>query len=101
MNIRTISFSTPKFHAKSIYNDNQNLFTSLKKSHKTKPHQLLTLAEKKPNELNSVFLLSKKNPITQPIAVSDKKGVLLYQNVERDKSFSNGVELINRFHFKV
>ena len=102
MNIRTISFSTPKFHAKTI--DNQNRFTGFNKPHNTKPKQLLssTISEnKKPNELNNIFVLSKKNSIAQPTAVSDKKGVLLYQNVEKDKSFSNGGELINRFHFKV
>lgn len=102
MKIRTSSFSTPKSHAKAITNDNQNRFISINKSPKTKPLLLATISEnKKTNDLNNILVLSKKKSITQPTAVSDKKGVLLYQNVERDKLFSNGAELINRFHFKV
>lgn len=31
----------------------------------------------------------------------EKKGVLLYQQIERNKIFSVGSELINRFHYKV
>lgn len=104
MNIRTISFSTPKFHAKAITNDNQNRFISINKSPKTKTKTLLfatTSENKKTNDLNNILVLSKKKPITEPTAVSDKKGVLLYQKVERDNLFSNGAELINRFHFKI
>lgn len=36
----------------------------------------------------------------QPPAVAEKKGVLLYQQLERNKLFANGTELINRFNFK-
>lgn len=33
--------------------------------------------------------------------VGEKRGVLLYQQIERNKIFSDGAELINRFYFKV
>jgi len=36
----------------------------------------------------------------QPISINNnKKGILLYQQIERDYSFSNRGELVNRFHF--
>ena len=36
-----------------------------------------------------------------PRAAADKKGVLLYQQIEREKPFENGAELINnQFHFE-
>lgn len=37
----------------------------------------------------------------QPAAVAEKKGVLLYQQLERNKLFNNGSELVNRFNYKV
>lgn len=47
MNIRTISFSTPKSHAKAITNDNQNHFISINKSPKTKLLLLATISKNK------------------------------------------------------
>ena len=32
---------------------------------------------------------------------NDRKGILLYQQTERDNSFSNRAELVNRFNFKI
>ena len=37
----------------------------------------------------------------QSPAAADKKGVLLYQQIERNKLFSNQSELLNRFNYKV
>lgn len=62
---------------------------------------------------NSLLVLSKKNSkqpqfsikitssFNQPLAAADKKGVLLYQQVERNKLFSNQSELVNRFNYKI
>ena len=37
----------------------------------------------------------------QPSIAMNKKGILLYQQTERNKLYANGTELINRFNFKV
>ena len=38
----------------------------------------------------------------QPININNnRKGVLLYQQIERDNFISNRGDLINRFHFKI
>lgn len=77
-------------------------------------HTLSPVPAKKLRSANNGLLVlsnNKSNPsrlsikITssriQPPAVAEKKGVLLYQQLERNKLFSNGTELINRFNFKV
>ena len=78
-----------------------------------------TFNTKKPATNKSLLILSKtkvKQPsinkpqpsiklssnIFQPISINNnRKGVLLYQQIERDNSFSNKGELVNRFHFKI
>lgn len=81
--------------------------------HKPKQHTQVITAPKKGLTTNNILILSKKgmNKPTlsirtvsnniQPPALADKKGVLLYQQIERNKLFSNGNELINRFNLKV
>ena len=94
-------FSTVTSHPKTSIADNRNRFTGINKSPATKSRQLV-LSPNKPqtNNLNNLFVVSKKSTVAQPIAVADKKGVLLYQQIERNKLFSNGTELVNRFHLK-
>ena len=74
-----------------------------------------SIQTKKPGAIdsNSILILSKRksdNPnfsikitssMIQPPTVADKKGVLLYQQIERNKLFSNQSELVNRFNYKV
>lgn len=76
---------------------------------------LPTIQAKKTRSINnnSILVLSKKNiskpqfsirttsSVIQPATVADKKGVLLYQQVERNKLFSNQSELVNRFNYRV
>ncbi len=99
MDIRITPLSTFKSHPKTSLGDNRNRFTDFNKSPATKSRRLFlsTIPAKK---LNNILVLSKKTTVVQPITVADKKGVLLYQHIERNKLFSNGAELINRFHLK-
>ena len=78
-----------------------------------------TFSTTKPTANKSLLILSKikadqpstnkpqpsiklSSNIFQPISINNnRKGVLLYQQIERDDSFSNRGELINRFHFKI
>ena len=91
--------------------------TPLEKSN----YSALSIPIKNPRSTNSdgFLILSKKNikkpqlslrtasnieesaHITQQRGVADKKGVLLYQQIERNKLISNKPELVNRFNFKV
>ena len=78
-------------------------------------HTIPTIQAKIPHSVNNnnFLILSKKNTnkpqfsikitssMIQPPSVADKSGVLLYQQIERNKSLSNGAELINRFNYKV
>lgn len=101
MDIRITPFSTLRSQPKTNLADNRNRFTDFNKSLATKPRQLLLLTKKTPTKnLNNMLMLSKKTTMAQPIAVADKKGLLLYQQIERNKLFSNGTELTNRFHLK-
>lgn len=45
--------------------------------------------------------IKQSSNIIQPKALVDKKGILLYQQIERNNLFSNNSELTNRFYFKV
>lgn len=76
-------------------------------------HTFSFIPAKKPRASNDNLLVLSKNKLNpnrlsikitssriQPAAVAEKKGVLLYQQLERNKLFSNGTELINRFNFK-
>ena len=101
VDIRITPFSTFSSHPKTSLADNRNRFTHINKSPATKPKQLLLSTNKIPTKnLNNIFVLSRKSTLVQPIAVTDKKGIFLYQQIERNKLFSNGAELVNRFHLK-
>ena len=101
MDIKITPFSTLRSQPKTNLADNRNRFTDFNKSPATKSRQLLLLTKKTPTKnLNNMLVLSKKTTVAQPIAVADKKGLLLYQQIERNKLFSNGTELINRFQHK-
>lgn len=73
-------------------------------SKKPKPSiHLIGIAKKKtsPLELNkprsALKISSKVLPLRE---AEEKKGILLYQQIERNKMFNNGNELVSRFHFK-
>jgi len=92
----------------SFYSRESTQFDKLKR---TSP----TIQNKKLRSINnnSLLVLSKKNTskpqfsiritssMIQPAATADKKGVLLYQQIERNKLFSNQSELVNRFNYRV
>jgi len=96
--------------AKINYSYNRNS-SQLERAKRTSPN----IQAKKTRSINnnSILILSKKNTskpqfsirITsstiQPAAVADKNGVLLYQQIERNKLFSNQSELVNRFNYRV
>lgn len=81
----------------------------------TKTLRSTSFATKKTNSLfdvsnfnnqtkNNKRVSLRLNTISGQIAssnITEKKGVLLYQQIERNKIFSEGTELVNRFHFKV
>ena len=101
MDIKITPFSTLRSQPKTNLADNRNRFTDFNKSPATKSRQLILSTTKTPvKNLNNILVLSKKTTVTQPIAATDKNGLLLYQQIERNKLFSNGTELINRFHLK-
>jgi len=53
-------------------------------------------------ELNTPRLTLKlSSKFIPPREAEDKKGILLYQQIERNKIFNSGNELVNRFHLKV
>ena len=57
-----------------------------------------------PSINKSRFSLELTSNTIQPMEIrtlNNKKGILLYQNIERDNLFSNNVELVNRFHYKI
>ena len=100
VDIRLTPFTNLRTQPKITIADDRSRFADFNKSHKTKPKRLFLSITPKKN-LNNILVLSKKSITLQPIVAPDKKGVSLYQQVERNKLFSNGTELINRFHFKV
>lgn len=69
-----------------------------KKTGSTNAKHFLILPKKNVNKLPVPPGISLSIP--QQDSISDKKGILLYQQVERNKLFSNQSELVNRFHFK-
>ena len=73
--------------AKSIRSNNNNLLLITKKN--TKPQFSLKMS---PNISSNMI---------QPPSVAGNKRVLLYQQIERNKLSSDGVELINRFNYRV
>lgn len=101
MDIRITPYSTLRSYPKENLVDNRNRFTHINKSPTAKSKQLIFSTKiSQPKNLNNIFILSKKTSVVQPNALTDKKGVLLYQQIERNKLFSNGTELLNRFNLK-
>ena len=72
---------------------------NLQKPRSSKSKLLLTLPQKKTQKPQ--YLIKFTSKTSQPFAIADKKGVLLYQQVEKNKWLLNGAELVNRFHYKV
>lgn len=82
-----------------------------KKIQLDKPQYLIPAKSLRLNT-NNLLLISKKNTnspqlslkitpnINQTPNVSGEKKVLLYQQIERNKLFSNNSELVNRFNYK-
>ncbi len=125
MNVRITPFSNLATQVKTCVKTkpvyNRNRFASLNTLHRGRTnldkskHAIASIATKKISSANknNLLILSNNNihkprlPVkissnmVQPATVTSKKRVLLYQQIERNKIFSNGAELINRFHFKV
>lgn len=109
MDIRATSFSSLRSQPKSISLEHHNRSNNINKSSNFSPsteikskRKFLTnipISKTQPKELNNIFILAKKEGSSQTTA--DKKGVLLYQQVEKNKITPNGIELLNRFNFKV
>ena len=70
-----------------------------KKSSSINNNNIPILPKRSSNNPN--FSIKISSSMIQPSAVADKKGVLLYQQIERDKLFTNQSELVNRFNYKV
>lgn len=105
MDIRATSFSTLRTQPKSIslehHNRSKNVNQSTEIKSKRKFLSIIPISKTQTKKLNNIFIFSNKEGLTQAIATADKKGVLLYQQVEKNKITPNGIELVNRFHFKV
>lgn len=75
------------------------------KSLRANDNNLLLISKKYTNKPQ--FSVSTKSHIIQPISSYENTGmannrkVMLYQQIERDKFTSGGIELINRFNYKV
>ena len=97
-------YSAIKSQPKLNFAENRSSHTNFNKSltNKTKLLQLspLTINKLQPKKTNNFLVLSKKTTEIHLRNVADKKGVVLYQQVERSKLLSNGTELINRFNLK-
>lgn len=105
MNIRITPFSNFRLQPKSVLIDNPNRVKNFNKPAESKSKTLLVSSfptKKTPkSNLNNLLVFSKKTPAIRSVATADKTGLILYQQVERNKLNSKGVELVNRFHFKV
>ena len=122
--LRLVPLSKSSPNINSVHN--RNRFSSLNISNRSSPNRNNFIAKKiqldKPQYLipakslrlntNNLLLISKKNTnspqlslkitpnINQTPNVPGEKKVLLYQQIERDKLFSNNSELVNRFNYK-
>ena len=100
MEIRVTPFSNFPAATKKSAKQGYTHFHS--KKPKTSLH-LISIAKKKtsPPELNkprsALKISSKVVPLRE---AEEKKGILLYQQIERNKLFNNGNELVSRFHLK-
>lgn len=79
--------------------DNHNYSIRTKSSPATSSNQFLILPKK--NRYKSPLVSGVTLNIPQPNRIADKKGVLLYQQVEKNKLLSEQPELVNRFHFRI
>ena len=103
MNIQITSFSSLTPLSKNKPKVNSDLYNN-KKLHSTNKNTLDVVPKvkaKKSNIINAQLSLKTTSNIVQPSIQANKKGVLLYQQIEGDKIFLNGNELTNRFQFKV
>ena len=103
MNIQITSFSSLTPLSKNKPKFNSDLYNN-KKIHSTNKNTLDVtpkIKAKKPNIIKTQLSLKTTSNVIQPSIQANKKGVLLYQQIEGDKIFLNGNELTNRFQFKV
>ena len=103
MNIQTTSFSSLTPLSKNKPKANSALYNN-KKLHSTNKIAIDVVPKvktNKPNIIKSQLSLKTTSNVIQPSIQADKKGVLLYQQIEGDKIFLSGNELTNRFQFKV
>ena len=103
MDIRIKPFSPYIPNTKNRVKQSTNTFPSPNsdKSEKLSTQLSLTATTApKKSAKNDLILSLRKITLARPMEGADKKGVLLYQQIERNKLFSNGTELVNRFHFK-
>ena len=108
------SYSTLLVPRKNSVKTNYSYNRDHSQLERLKPN-ISSLQSKKARSINnnSILVLSKRNSnkpkfsiritsdMIQPPAAADKKGVLLYQQIERNKLFSNQSEVVNRFNYKV
>lgn len=101
MNVRITplsSFSSRPDHNKiSIKQSNYSRATT----QKTRTTNNYPIASNKNVNHNQVPLKITLNLSQSPTTLMSKKGIVIYQQIERDKIFSEGVELTNRFSKKV
>ena len=106
VDIRITPFSAARSQPKINIADNRNRLAHFSRSSPSNSKQLTSSSPARKNtatkSLNDILVLTNKPELAQPsTTIADKKGVMLYQQLERNKLFSNGTELINRFHFRV
>ena len=108
MDIRVTSFSNFPALTKTSAKNNYSTSNS-KKPHSSDDNKLVVLSKKKTNvlalqkprfSLKITPSLIQSNETLNKSEGLNKKGVLLYQQIERNKSFTSGSELVNRFHLK-
>ncbi len=100
VNIRITSLPTQNIQRGVKHHSKSTGFNHLNKPSSNKP-DFLAKKNTKSLDSNNIILIKKKTVEVKPLGIADNKGVILYQQVERGNVFSNRVELVNRFHFKV
>lgn len=101
--LRLTSSSKCKPGTSAVYKQNSySSFTPPPPKRTSSSNKLLLVSNKVSNKPR-VFL--KVSPDIQSVqgnkGFSRNKNVMLYQQIERDKSFSGNAELVNRFNYKV
>jgi len=100
VNIRITSLPTQNIRPGIKRDSKLSGFNHLNKPSLNTP-QFIAKQNTKSNDLNNVVLIKRITVELKPLGITDNKGVVLYQQVERNNVFSNKVELVNRFHHKV